>query len=137
MSLGKRVLHGVQSKSSTQSCARCFPPPQLPLVLDKPSIGVDIRLWVRVASATSAKLREVSRGLATAPPPFKSSPGGYFRPTRKQLLPLAPGFLRKHRQWGGSAYEERLNSERASAGLGNRYIIAIAEAIRIKTIPRL
>ncbi|XP_075869832.1 retinal-specific phospholipid-transporting ATPase ABCA4a [Nelusetta ayraudi] len=33
----------------------------LPLVLDKPSIGVDIRLWVRVASATSAKLRELHK----------------------------------------------------------------------------
>lgn len=31
----------------------------------------------------------------------KFTPAGYFRPTRKQLLPLAPGFLRKHRQWGG------------------------------------
>lgn len=36
----------------------------------------------------------------------KFTPAGYFRPTRKQLLPLAPGFLRKHRQWGWrSAYE--------------------------------
>ena len=72
--------------------------PQLPLVLDAESEGIDIRLWVQVISATSDKLREVSDG-SHSPTPFKSSLLCYFQHSGNSCF-LLPEFLRKHRQWG-------------------------------------
>lgn len=51
---------------------------QLPLVLDNHSEGIDIRFWVKVISATSDKLEEVSHG-ARRPASFKSSLPAIFR----------------------------------------------------------
>lgn len=57
--------------------SRIYASLQLPLVLDNHSKGIDIPIWVRVISATSDKLREVSRG-SRSPAPFKSSPPAIF-----------------------------------------------------------
>lgn len=59
---------------------------QLPLVLDNHSNGIDIRLWVRVISATSDKLQEVSHCSCSPAPKVHHL---LFSAVRKQLLPLA------------------------------------------------
>lgn len=59
---------------------------QLPLVLDNHSHGIDIRLWVRVISATSDKLQEV---MAHADKLHSKVQALLFSAVRKQLLPLA------------------------------------------------
>lgn len=85
---------------------------QLPLVLDNHSSGIDIRLWVRVISATSDKLREVSHCSCSPAPKVHRL---LFSAVRKQLLPLAWLFTQTQTVgdiilcvWG------RLNPEQAS-----------------------
>lgn len=59
---------------------------KLPLVLGNHSHGIDIRLWVRVISATSDKLQEV---MAHAAELHSKVQALLFSAVRKQLLPLA------------------------------------------------
>lgn len=82
---------------STHQCSgMAFPPEsvlnvcvyasfQLPLVLDNHSEGIDIRFWVKVISATSDRLEEVSHGF------IHNFTAGYFQEAGNSCF-LSPSF---------------------------------------------
>lgn len=80
---------------------------QLPLVLDNRSEGIDIRFWVKVISATSDKLEEVSRG-SRSPASFKSSPPAIFR--RQETVASPAGAFTQTQSVGGWDIEAKLRT---------------------------